>query len=293
MLSKAKSRGSGSGCFIRFLVLVIVGFMLIGPLLRCAQRLPQMAANTAAHAASGAAGAAGNAVTSLARGLLDRVASWWSGQSPAEQFNLVCEHFPVEGVDKVCPYFTSALQGATEAQAAQTACYLTAAGTGTQGPQRLQYIQQNCPQTPGNVAAFQSCVETYVTRNVESGDWSSCIASSEQQFESEVHTMSEPIACIPGLPKSWCTTQSTSAGATAPGASPATRTDANYLNCLGQYYQTPAVKAQYQMSCGSQISASNAACIRGQLAQFEYPGQVHLGQQYVAACDNASQPPTQ
>lgn len=289
MLSRAKSRGSGSGCFIRFLVLVVVGFMLIGPLLRCAQRLPQMAANTAASAASGA----GNAVTSLGRRLLDRLESWWSGQSPAEQFNLVCEHFPVEGVDKVCPYFTSALQGATEAQAAQTACYLTAAGTGTQGQQRLQYIQQSCPQTPGNAAAFQSCVETYVTRNVEPGDWSSCLASSEQQFESEVHTMSEPIACIPGLPKSWCTTQSSSAGTTASATSPPPRTDVNYLNCLGQYYQTPAVRAQYQMSCGSQISSSNAACIRGQLTQFEYPGQIHLGQQYVAACDHAPLPPPQ
>ncbi len=287
MVSPRNSRGSGSGCFIRFLVLVVVGFMLISWIPRCAQQLPQMAANTASHAASGAASAAGNAVSNLGQDLLHRVTSWWSTQSPAEQFGQVCDHLPVEGVDKVCPYFTSALQGATEAQAAQTACYLTAAGTGSQGPQRLQAIQQTCPQTPGNVAAFQGCVESYVTQNVESGDWSSCIASSQQIFEQEVHTISQPIACIPGLPKSWCTTSSSSPSTTAPSASPTARTDSSYLNCLQNYYLAPGVTAVLGTSCGTQVNPDNATCVTGQLQTFTYEGQ-NLGQQYIAYC--AAQP---
>lgn len=268
---------------MRFLVLVVAGYLLISWIPRCAQQLPQMAANTASQAASGAASSAGSAVSNLGQNLLNRIESWWSTQSPAEQFSLVCEHLQVEGVDKVCPYFTAALQGATEAQAAQTACYLAAAGTGTQGPQRLQTLQQTCPQTPGNVAAFQGCVETYVTQNVESGDWSSCIASSQQIFEQEAHTMSEPIACIPGLPKSWCTTSSSSPSTTAPNTSPTTRTDWNYLNCLQSYYVAPGVKAVLGTSCGTQVNPGNVACVTGQLQTFTYQGQ-NLGQQYIAAC---------
>ncbi|MFZ0501285.1 MAG: hypothetical protein WAM52_19300 [Steroidobacteraceae bacterium] len=272
---------------MRFLVIVVLGYLLISWLPRCAQELPQIAANTASHAANGVANAAGNGLSNLGRGLLNRIEGLFGAQSPDEQFKLVCEHIPVDGVDKVCPYFTSALQGASEAQAAQTACYLNAAGNAPNGQQTLQSIHRTCPQTPNNASAFQGCVENYVTQNVESGDWSSCLASSEQQFESEVHTMSEPIACIPGLPKSWCTTsssQSSSAATTTPAAS-STRTDANYTSCLQKYYSTPAVTAAVGSSCGTAVNAGNAACVRGQLQTFNYPGQSQLGQQYVQYCD--------
>ena len=282
MASRAKSRGSGSGCFIRFLGLVILGYLLISWIPRCAQQLPQMAANTAAGAAHGVASAAGNAVSSFGRHLLDRIEGLWGATSPADKFQLVCEHLPVEGVDKVCPYFTSAMDGATELQAAQTACYMTAAGTGAQGPQRLQHIYQTCPQAPGNVPVFQRCVASYVMQNVESGDWANCMAGSQQMFEQEVHTLSEPIACIPGLPKSWCTTQPSSP-ATVPNPSAATRTDPNYLYCLQNYYLAPGVKATLGTSCGTQVNAANAACVTGLLRTFSYAGQ-NLGQQYVAYC---------
>ncbi|HEX4269615.1 MAG TPA: hypothetical protein VHY36_17135 [Steroidobacteraceae bacterium] len=278
MASKAKSRGSGSGCFMRFLFLVVIGYLLISWLPQCAQELPQLAGN----AAHGVAGAAANSLSNLGRHLLNRVESLFGAESPAEQFQQVCEHIPVEGVDKVCPYFTSALQGATEAQVAQTACYLTAIGKAPNGQQTLQTVRQTCPQTPNNAAAFQTCVQNYVSNYAEPGDVANCLSSSEQQFESEVHTMTEPIACIPGLPKSWCTTQSSSAPTTQPGVP--TRTDPNYLNCLQNYYQSPAVKAAVGSSCGTAVNAGNAACVTGALQSFNYPGQSQLGQQYVQYC---------
>jgi hypothetical protein len=253
---------------MRFLVGIVLIYLLISWLPRCAQELPQMAGNVASHAASGVAG---------------RVTGMFGAQSPADQFEEVCDHIPVEGVDKVCPYFTAAMQGATKAQARQTACYLTAAGKAPNGQQTLLAIHQTCPQTPNNAAAFQACVANYVNTNVESGDVSSCQASSMEQFEAEVHDLIEPIACIPGLPKSWCTTQSSSPSTA--NSSPSTRTDANYLNCLQNYYLTPAVKAATGSSCGSSVNASNAACVKGQLQNFNYPGQNQLGQQYVQYCD--------
>lgn len=285
MVSKAQNRGSGSGCFIRFLAMVVLGYLLISWLPRCAQEIPQMAGNAASNAEHGVTSAASNSLAKLGRGLLNRVESLFGAQSPAEQFQQVCEHIPVEGVDKVCPYFTSALQGATEAQVAQTACYLTAVGKAPNGQQNLQSIRQTCPQTPNNASAFQACVQNYVSNYAEPGDVSNCLSSSEQQFESEVHTMTEPIACIPGLPKSWCTTQSSSASTTQSSAPSATRTDVNYLNCLQNYYLSPAVKAAVGSSCGTSVNASNAACVKGQLQSFNYPGQTQLGQQYVQYCD--------
>ena len=269
---------------MRFLVGIVLVYLLVSWLPRCAQELPQLAGNAASHAASGVANAAGNSLSNLGRRLLNRVESLFGAQSPAEQFEQVCDHIPVEGVDKVCPYFTSALQGATEAQVAQSACYLTAVGNAPNGRQTLQSIRQTCPQTPNNASAFQACVQNYVSNYVEPGDVSNCLAGSEQQFESEVHTMTEPIACIPGLPKSWCTTQSSSPSTAAAGA-PTTRTDVNCLNCLQKYYLTPAVKAATGSSCGTSVNASNAACVKGQLQSFNYPGQTQLGQQYVQYCD--------
>ena len=219
MASRSKSRGSGSGCFIRFLGLVILGYILISWLPRCAQQLPQLAANTAGQAASGVAGAAGSAASNLGRALLHRIASLfsgardqWNNASPADRFDLVCEHIPVEGVDKLCPYFTSALQGASDAQTAQIACYWHAAATGPNPQQTLQLINNACPRTAGDPAQLQRCLAQYV----EPGDASSCLASSPEQLWSELHTMIEPIAGPPGLPKSWCTTQSSSTSAAAP-----------------------------------------------------------------------------
>lgn len=287
MRSQRKNRGSWSGGFIRFLILVVVGFMLIGPLLRCAQRLPQMAANTAAHAASGAASAAGSSLSDWGHNLLHRLASifsgvrdQWNNASPADRFNLVCEHVPVEGVDKLCPYFSSALQGATDAQTARIACYWHAAATGPNPQQTLQLINKVCPQTAGNPSGLESCLAQYV----EPGDASSCLASSPEQLWSQLHTMIEPIACPPGLPKSLCTTQSSSGqSSSASNTAPATRTDASYMNCLQYYYQKLPAYNQ-QLSCGTTISPQNASCVRGALQAFTYQGQSY-GAQQVAYCD--------
>ena len=272
---------------MRFLGLVILGFLLVSWLPRCAQQLPQIAANTAGQAASGIAGSAGNALSNLGRALLHRIASLfsgasdqWNNASPADKFDLVCEHIPVEGVDKLCPYFTSALQGASDAQTAQIACYWHAAATGPNPQQTLQLINNACPRTASDPSRLQSCLAQYV----EPGDASSCLASSPEQLWSELHTMIEPIACPPGLPKSLCTTQSSSASTAPQNASPTTRTDANYLSCLQKYYTSPAVQATIGTSCGTQVNAGNATCVRDKLQTFNYPGQTSLGQQYVSYC---------
>jgi hypothetical protein len=285
MAAPKHSRGGG---LIRFLIMVVVFFMFLGPLLRCAQQLPQIAANAAAHAASGATGAAGSAVSNLGRALLDRIESLfdfardqWDNSSPAGKFDLVCEHFPVEGVDKLCPYFTSALQGASDAQTAQIACYWHAAATGPNPQQTLQLINSGCSNYQNDPSGLQACLARYV----EPGDASTCLATAPEQLWSELHTMIEPIACPPGLPKSLCTTQSSSTASAPSTTTPPMRTDANYLSCLQSYYLTPAVQAATGSSCGRQISSANAACVRGQLQTFNYPGQTSLGQQYVAYCD--------
>lgn len=261
---------------MRFLVIVVLFYLLISWLPRCAQEVPQMAGNAASHAASGVAG---------------RIGGMFGAQSPADQFEEVCDHIPVEGVDKVCPYFTAAMQGATKAQARQTACYLTAAGKAPNGQQTLQAIHQTCPQTPNNAAAFQSCVENYVNTNVESGDVSSCQPSSIEQFETKVHDIIEPIACIPGLPKSWCTTRSSSASTTTPDASQTTRTDQNYLYCLQKYYQLLPNYGE-QLSCPNPttVNAQNAACVRGALLSWTYQGQ-HFGVAQVQFCDDPQSDP--
>lgn len=291
-LMQRDSRGGG---LIRFLIFVVVLFMCIGPLLRCAQQLPQMAANTAAHAASGVTGAAGNALSAWGRGLLNRVKSLFSGvrdqwdnADPAGKFDLVCEHTQVEGVDKLCPYFTSALQGASDAQTAQIACYWHAAATGPNPQQTLQTINSACSQTAGNPSRLQSCLAQYV----EPGDASNCLASSPQQLWPELHTMIKPIACPPGLPESLCTTQSasgqsSSASAAPPDTSAQTRTDPNYLNCLQYYYQKLPAYNQ-QLSCGTTTNAQNAACVRQTLQSFSYQGQA-VGANQVAYCNGMPQ----
>jgi hypothetical protein len=289
MIAPRNSRGGG---LIRFLVLVVLFFMFLGPLLRCAQQLPQIAANTAAHAASGVAGAAGNAVSNgasnLWQALVNRLKSLfgfardqWDNASPAGKFDLVCEHIPVEGVDKLCPYFTSALQGASDAQTAQIACYWHAAATGPNPQQTLQLINSSCSSFANNPSGLQTCLARYV----EPGDASTCLSTAPEQLWNELHTMIEPIACPPGLPKALCTTQSSSSATTAAPSTPPMRTDVNYLNCLQNYYLTPAVQAATGSSCGRQISMGNAACMKSQLQAFNYPGQTNLGQQYVAYCD--------
>jgi hypothetical protein len=286
MILRAANRGSGSGCFMRFLFLIVAGFLLISWLPRCAQQLPQLASHTASETATGVADAAAGAVSNVGRALLNRIASLfssardqWNNASPADRFDLVCEHVPVEGVDKLCPYFTSALQGASDAQTAQIACYWHAAATGPNPQQTLQQINNACPRVAGDPSRLQSCLAEYV----EPGDASSCLASSPEQLWSELHTMIEPIACPPGLPKSWCTTQSTAAAATQ-NASPPPRTDPNYLSCLQKYYTAPAVQATIGTSCGTQVNAGNATCVANSLQTFNYPGQTNLGQQYVSYC---------
>lgn len=286
-----KSRG---GALIRLLILIVVGYVLISQLPRCTQQLGQMAGNAAAGAATRATSSAtagvGNALSRWAHDLSDRIESWWTGLSPEERFDRICEHVPVEGVDKVCPYFTAALKGASERDAAQTACYMAAAGAGGQGQQTLGLINKFCPQTPGDPSGFAACVQRYV----EPGDASKCLASAPEQFWRTARTMIEPIACPPGLPTSLCTTQpsqspastgtpNTSAPNTsAPDASSSTRTDQNYLNCLTYYYQY--LRSWGQTSCGSTITAGTAGCARTALMNFTYQGQ-SVGASQVAQCD--------
>jgi len=286
-----KSRG---GALIRLLIVVVVGYVLISELPRCTQQLGQMAGNAAARAATQATSSAGsgvgNALSRWARDLIDRIGSWWTGLSPEERFDRICEHVPVEGVDKVCPYFTAALKGASERDAAQTACYMAAAGAGAQGQQTLTLIGKFCPQTPGNPSGFAACVQRYV----EPGDASNCLASSPQQFWHAARTMIEPIACPPGLPQSLCTTQpsQSSASTGTPNTSApntpvtdtasSTRTDQNYLNCLTYYYQY--LRPWGKTSCGSTITAGTASCARTALMNFTYQGQ-SVGASQVTQCD--------
>jgi len=295
MTSKARSRGGGSGCFMRFLVLIVIGYLLISYIPRCAQQLPQMAGNAAAHAANGVANAAGNTVSGWGRSLLHGVEKLlgfakdqWNNADPAQKFDLVCEHTQVEGVDSVCPYFTSALQGASDAQTARVACYWHAAATSPSSQQIMQGINTLCRQTAAtsNPSSLETCLAGQVDA-VDPGSAADCVNGSPQQLWPELHTMTEPIACIPGLPKSWCETSSSSSSGQAAAPAP-TRTDANYLNCLQKYYLSPAVQAAVGSSCGSSVNAGNAACVKGQLQSFNYPGQSQLGQQYVDYC--ASQP---
>lgn len=292
MRAPRKSRG---GALIRLLILLVVGYVLISQLPRCTQQLGQMAGNAAARAASqatsSATSGASSALSSWVHGLIDRIESWWTGLSPEQRFDQICEHVPVEGVDKVCPYFTAALKGASERDAAQTACYMAAAGAGGQGSQTLGLINKFCPQTPGDPSAFAACVRRYV----EPGDASNCLASSPEQFWRAARTMIEPIACPPGVPKSLCTTQpssqpsastatpNTSAPNTSAPASSSTRTDQSYLNCLTYYYQY--LRPWGQTSCGSMITAGTAGCARTALLNFTYQGQ-SVGPSQVAQCDS-------
>ena len=172
--------------------------------------LPTAALASAGSAAPVSATPTWQPALDWARRAWARLEGLWGASSPADKFNLVCEHLPVEGVDKVCPSFTAFLQGASESDTAQTACYLTAAATANGGTQIVQDIYKTCTRTFGNPSAFEGCVETYVKRDdtvVPTGNWANCLTGSQQMFESEVHTLSEPVACIPGLPKSWCTTK--------------------------------------------------------------------------------------
>jgi hypothetical protein len=287
MRPPGKSRGSGAVGLLRILILVVVGFMLISRLPGCAQQLGQMAGNSAAPAASRAAGGAGNPLSRLGQDLIDGLESWWGGLSPEEKFDKVCEQVPVEGVDKLCPYFTAALKGASDRDAAESACYMAAAGIGGEGPQTLDLIHRFCRQTPGDPSAFATCVRRYV----EPGNASRCLGDSPEQFWRAAHTMIEPIACPPGTPKSWCTTQSSSQpssaspgapGTSEPNTSSSTRTDTNYLNCLGYYYAY--LRPRGQASCGSSITAANAGCARAALLGFTYQGQ-SVGATQVSRCD--------
>ena len=286
MVLKAKIRGSGSGCFMRFLVGIVLIYLLVSWLPRCAQQVPQIAGNAASHAANGLANAAGNTVSGWGQSLLNGIKKvfgfardQWDNADPAGKFDLVCEHVPVEGVDKLCAYFTSALQGASDAQTAQIACYWHAAATGPNPQQTLQQINQVCPKTANNPSNLQACI----ARFVEPGDASSCLASSPQQLWTELKTMTEPIACPFGI-QYLCTTKSSSTSTTASNNPSATRTDVNYLNCLQNYYLAPGVQAVIGTSCGTSVSAGNADCVKGQLQSFTYGGQ-NLGQQYIQACN--------
>jgi hypothetical protein len=285
MVSKAKSRGSCSTRFIGFLLVVVLGFFFMGQLLQCAQQIPRMAANAVDHAASGVGNAAGHTVTGWGQSLWNGIKKvfgfardQWANADPAGKFDLVCEHVPVEGVDKLCPYFTSALQGASNAQTARIACYWHAAATGPNPQQTLQRINQACPKTANNPSDLETCLSQYV----EPGDASSCLSTSPDQLWAELHTMIEPVACPFGI-KYLCTTQSSSAS-TASASSSVTRTDVNYLNCLQRYYLDRGVQAVIGASCGTRVTAGNAECVKTQLQPFTYGGQ-NLGQQYIQQCN--------
>ncbi|HJS88355.1 MAG TPA: hypothetical protein VJ738_00130 [Steroidobacteraceae bacterium] len=275
---------------MRFLVLVIAGYLLIAWLPRCAQQLPQLVSNTAGQAASGAASAAGNGLSNVGHNLLQRLKNLftgardqWDNADPAGKFDFICEHTPVEGVDKLCPYLTAALQGASDAQTARIACYWHAAATAPPNPpQTVRIIDGACGPLAGNPSALELCL----SQHVESGDVANCLSTAPQQLWPELHTMTKPIACIPGLPESWCSTQPSAQSSSASNANPSTpmRMDVNFTNCLQTYYLTPAVRATYQASCGTTVNPGNEACVMGQLQSFNYPGQVSLGQQYINAC---------
>ncbi|HEX5461355.1 MAG TPA: hypothetical protein VFX20_15430 [Steroidobacteraceae bacterium] len=289
-----KSRGSVLG---RLLTLLLVGFVLIALLPQCMQQLGQMAGNAASSAAhqatSEAAGGLASALSRLGHGLVDRIESWWGGLSPAEKFDKICGKIPVEGVDKVCPYFTAALKGASDAEAAETACYMAAAGIGGEAPQTLNLIHSFCRQT--DPRALATCVRGYVN---EAGNESRCMPESPEQFWREARAIIEPIACPPGLPKSLCTTQSSSQSSSAStngvpntstaapstsGPSPtSTRTDTSYLNCLTYYYHY--LRPRGETSCGSTITAASAGCARTALLTFAPQGQ-SVGASQVAQCD--------
>ena len=289
------SRKSRGGALGRLLTFIVAGMVLILLLPQCMQQLGQMAGNAASHAAHQAATGAENGLAStlkrLGHELVADIESWWGGLSPDEKFDKVCENIPVEGVDKVCPYFTAALKGASDAQAAENACYMAAAGVGGEATQTLGLIQKFCRQT--DPSALATCVRGYVN---EAGNESRCLADSPEQFWREARTMFEPIACPPGVPKSLCTTQSSSqsastngapntstvaANASGPAAS-STRTDTNYLNCLTYYYQY--LRPWGQTSCGSTITAGSAGCARTALLNFAPQGQAY-GASQVAQCD--------
>lgn len=293
MVSKAQSRGSCSSRFIGFLFVVVAGFMLIGPLLRCAQQLPQMAGNAAAHAASGVTSAAGNTVSGWGRGLLSGLKrlfgfarDQWDNADPAQKFDLVCEHTPVEGVDKLCPYFTSLVQGGSDAQTARIACYWHAAATSPSSQQIMQGINSLCPRTARDPSSLESCLAGQVDA-VDPGTAANCVNGSPQQLWPELHTMTQPIACIPGLPKSWCETQPSAAATATSTTSPTTRTDPNYLNCL-QYYYLKLPAYNQQLSCGTTTNAQNAACVSQALQSFSYQGQP-VGANQVAYCNGMPQ----
>ncbi|HEY1890900.1 MAG TPA: hypothetical protein VGG63_10865 [Steroidobacteraceae bacterium] len=289
MVSRKKCRGSCTGRFIGLVLMIFVAFALMGSLLQCAQQVPQMARNAAAQAGNGLTHAATNTVSNWGRNLLNRIEDLFKAQSPAEQFEEVCDHIPVEGVDKLCPYFTADMQGATNAQARQTSCYLTAVGKAPNGLESLKTINKTCPQTPNNAPAFQSCVENYVNNNVETGDVSSCQRSALGQFAQEVHDLIEPVACIPGLPKSWCEAKSSTQSAAPPAPTP---TNPNYLACLSQYYQKLPMYNE-PLTCGTSVNAEDAECVRTRLQNWVYQGQ-HYGVPWVQSCDALlPQSPTQ
>lgn len=277
---------------MRLIFLAVVGFLLVSYLPRCAQQLPQLAGNAAGQAAHGIVGAAGNALGNLGRSLWDHLkrifrnaSDQWDYASPADKFDLVCEHTSVPGVDKLCPSLAADLRGASNAETARIACYWHAAATAQPNPAaRLKSLETLCARQAGNASSLEDCLTAFIDSSDAAGDAANCKAGDPEQLWPELHTMIEPIACPLGSPKSWCTTASSSASSASATPSPPPRTDVNYLNCLQTYYLTPAVRATYQASCGTSVNAGNESCVIGQLQSFNYPGQVQLGQQYVTAC---------
>lgn len=302
MRAPRKSRG---GALVRLLTLVFVGFVLISLLPQCMQQLGQMAGNAATNAAhqatTGAVNGLAGGLSRLGHQLMYRFAKvlgnlrdQWEYADPAERLDLVCEHVPVEGVDKLCPYFTAAVKGASNAETARIACYWSAAANEPNPQQTLHLINTVCPKIASTPSQLESCLARYT----DTGTASNCLASSPEQLWAELRTMIEPIACPPGLPKSLCTTQSASQPSSAstgtPNSSPpnssqpspwSTRTDVNYLNCLTHYYQY--LRPFGETSCGSGITATTAGCARTALMNFTYQGQ-SPGVGQVAQCDGVA-----
>jgi len=292
------STGSGAGGLIRLLVIVTLFFLFAGQIVQCARELPARVAHTTAQAANGIASGIGNAISSGAHDLVngttsylgrkwDQLANWfkrlfhttsalWANSTPAEKFKLVCENLPVEGVDKLCAYFAAPLGAATDAQAAQIACYFRAAADG--GTQEVQRVANACATYRFNAAALDNCL----SRQVEPGDAATCLSTAPEQLWPQLHATIEPIACPPGTPQSWCMV---SASKNATNPAPAVRTDTPYLNCLS-YYRSADLLYPNDGCAGlnGAVTPSNAACVKQAIATLTRNG-MQLGPPQIQVCE--------
>ena len=291
--------GGAAGGLIKLVVIVALGFVFVGPLLRCAQQLPAMAGHAAGQAADEAASGIGHAVStgvsntaraaksSLSRawdtfkdwveGLFHSAQGYWTQLSPADKLKLVCENLPVEGLDHVCPYFVAPVGAATEAEAARIHCYLSAAATTPNGAKALQEVTNSCSGSQGDPDKWERCLSSAVVE--AGGDVSSCLGPSLTQFAAQVRASVKPIACPPGTPESWCTTQQSTPPA-AQSQNNAVWDNGNALRCLGAYRMGDRMYPGD--GCGGlngTTSTQNAQCVASAIASWS-----KLGAEQVAYC---------